>query len=365
MKIMHIVPSLNRGGAERFVVDLCNELSKKEQVFLVTMFDNVENSFVDEVSKNVTLISLGKRAGFDIRIFRRIRRLLKELNPDVINSHLNTLEYLVPSVLLESKIRFFHTLHSVAEKEALNRYVIYFRKMLFQKRVIPITISPIVHKSFVEVYGLNDRDCLIMNGRPKLQVDEKAVHEIIQSFSVHRDSKLFVSVGRISAVKNQLALVKAFKRFNNEQNNMHTLIVLGDVQDERLYQELVAEIQNCCEHIFLLGGKSNVADYLAASDAFCLVSLYEGMPISVIEAFCIGCIPLCTPVGGIVDMIEDQVTGYLASGVSVDSLYHNFQRFVESGHLDSIRKNIQESFNLKYHISITAGIYLNSYKTIC
>ena len=43
------------------------------------------------------------------------------------------------------------------------------------------------------------------------------------------------------------------------------------------------------------------------SDAFCLTSVYEGLPISLLEAISCGCVPVCTPVGGITEVVHHEV----------------------------------------------------------
>ena len=94
----------------------------------------------------------------------------------------------------------------------------------------------------------------------------------------------------------------------------------------------VDEIKNLpTSHVHLLGARSNPRDYMVAADAFCLSSLYEGMPITLIECLSVGAIPICTPVGGIKNMIEDGVNGLLAKGTSVTDLKDVILRFLEMG----------------------------------
>ena len=97
-------------------------------------------------------------------------------------------------------------------------------------------------------------------------------------------------------VKNQKVLIKAFNRLS-VKNKSVVLLIIGDNYDSHLGSEL-QQISN--ESIIFLGQKHNIADYYLNSDAFCLTSTNEGMPITLIEALACGCVPICTPVGGIV-----------------------------------------------------------------
>ena len=59
MKILEIIPQLATGGAERLVVDLCYELSKTQEVFLLVFYDPRENDhYAKEISENVYFITL-------------------------------------------------------------------------------------------------------------------------------------------------------------------------------------------------------------------------------------------------------------------------------------------------------------------
>ena len=67
MKIFEIIPQLSSGGAERFVVDLCNELSKGHEVTLLVLFPLNKTSFyLSQVSDKVRIETMNKKAGFDL-----------------------------------------------------------------------------------------------------------------------------------------------------------------------------------------------------------------------------------------------------------------------------------------------------------
>ena len=360
-KIVHIIPSLNKGGAERFVVDLCNELSKKQEVYLISLADNYENSFQGEVSSRVNLITLRKKSGLDIKVMYQLRKALNNIRPDVINTHINALEYLVFFFVKfqRMKTKFFHTLHNKADKETASNLILKFRKTLYKRKVIiPITISKMMSRSFEEVYELKGFDIQIDNGRPYVPANMDSVNIIREKFKTGGE-KVFVNVARIDKQKNQLNLVKAFNKFTSQGVNAK-LLIIGEYVDQDLYSQIQREIGSN-QQIHMLGGVLNVEDYLTACDAFILPSLYEGMPISLIEALSHGCISICTAVGGVTDMIDDSINGILTSDTSVDGIFHAMQRFMQLENDEQMRKNARKSFSNYFDIRSSATNYLKVY----
>ncbi|WP_104384602.1 glycosyltransferase family 4 protein [Sphingobacterium sp. HMA12] len=362
LTLVHIIPSLGRGGAERFVVDLCNELAKSNEVYLISLFDNTEHSFQHEVSKDVRLISLGKRPGLDLKVIPKLFKLIKKIAPRVVNSHINALEYLIPYMLFRFRnknIKFFHTIHNEADKEVENRGIFLIRKMLFSSKLItPITISSSMSQSFQKVYNLYGYDKQIDNGRPFKPFDIKKRDEIRAKYRA-ADGQLYVNVARIDTQKNQLNLVRAFKNLRSTIGN-GVLLVLGDVMNETIYRNIIDEVAGEY-NIYLLGGVSNVEDYLAASDAFILPSIYEGMPISLIEALSHGCIPICSPVGGMKDMIEDEKNGFFTTGTLVDDIANGIVRYSKNENKEAISENAKKCFHDHYAIESSASNYLKAY----
>ncbi|MDD7715488.1 MAG: glycosyltransferase, partial [Mollicutes bacterium] len=95
MKIFEIIPQLSSGGAERFTIDLCNELSTKHEVTLIVLHSVEKFGFyADELASNVRLVSMDKRMGFDMSLLFRLRRLIKKEKPDVVHTHLNGIVYI-------------------------------------------------------------------------------------------------------------------------------------------------------------------------------------------------------------------------------------------------------------------------------
>lgn len=366
MKIAHIIPSLCRGGAERFVVDLSNEMARVPgvDVYLLSLKDNViSESFVSELSKEVHYVSFGKKSGFDPKTLLSVSAWLNKIKPDVVNTHTSAFEYVNLTVFFKfpSSTKYVHTIHNQAAHECPISILKKVRSHYYKKgRVVPVTISQDGKKTFKEYYGLSN-DVTIVNGRPPLATTPE-FPEIRRRFRAKENEYLLLNVGRVVEVKNQEMLVRAVQMFNQHFTEKKCrLLIIGDLRE----QKVVARLQSLAEgdpYIEMIGAKNNIVDYMSVADAFCMSSLYEGMPISLIEALSLGCIPICTPVGGIPEMIADQENGFISKDVSEAAFFEAIQAFHHFVEKQKIAKNCVETFIQKYHIRITAENYCALYK---
>ena len=89
-------------------------------------------------------------------------------------------------------------------------------------------------------------------------------------------TKVFVNVARVSKQKNQELLIKVFDKLLNESKDV-ILLAIGRQTDLSYLKKIQDKIP---KNVYLLGSKSNATDYMLLADAFCLSSLWEGMPIS-------------------------------------------------------------------------------------
>ncbi len=191
----------------------------------------------------------------------------------------------------------------------------------------------------------------------------------IQKFS-DNGSTIFLHIGTCNAAKNQRMLIGAFNKIMANGNGAMLMIIGSgfDSEEGRKLKSLA------CDKIIFLGEKHNVSDYLLNADAFCLSSVREGMPISLIEAFACGCTPICTPIGGLINTIKNGETGYLSKSVSEDDYSFAIRDYLKNK--NKIRKedliryysnnfSIEEcarKYTALYKMEVTSSHYKEKYK---
>ncbi len=359
MKIIEIAPRLSSGGAERFTVDLCNELSKSNDVTLIVLDSSGESSFyLSEISSRVNVILMARKRKVDFSMLFSLRKVILEIKPDVVHTHLRAIVFSLWTILTTRGIQYFHTVHSDAQKEAKGFIFASMRKWLFKKRLVtPVTISIESNCSFNEYYKLPAT--MIFNGRdvpPNVDISE----EVKEEFKIYRkdsNTKVLVCLARLSPVKRHEMLAKIVDRLNHE-NNKFTLLMIGNHTN---YPQITAKVESYgCDNIYILGERHNPLEYLAMADAYCLCSSYEGMPISLIEAMGVGAIPVCTPVGGIVDVIESGVNGFLSTDLSEGSYYNTLKMFLEleEDRLCEMKDRVKKSYT-PFSMKECAQKYIN------
>lgn len=360
MKIIQLVYSLCSGGAERFVVSLSNCLVEAGHDVEICMLldDTVEYHVFNKVflNPNVKFHSMKFSTGFSLSKKRRLEKYIKLQNPNVVHCHLNVIPYVYGLAYKDQSIRFVHTLHNVAEYTAGPRYQYGINRYFYKKGLIqPVTISLKCQESYVDFYHLNnapyiDNGCADVVPSPKFNTVVKEIEKLRQEKSI----PVFIHVARFNPQKNQELLVDAFNALSKE-GVVFILLVLGNGWSSK---EAILLKNKACSKIVFLGEKNNVSDYLLCSDAFCLTSFFEGLPISLLEALSAGVTPICTSVGGIPDVIKESETGYLSEDINLPSYISAIHRFLGKRlDPDSLKRHFKDNFSMKACMEKYVQIY--------
>lgn len=361
MKILHIHPSMAGGGIEAMVCALVNEMSKSNDVTLCTIYSPKKSDvFEQKLSTSVHRISLGKnKEGFSVKEIFKIYNVIRNGNYDVVHIHGFFYYYALAVYLLHKRVKFVYTIHSDAYRESTiwdRRIMLLKRKAFKMDYIRPITISKESKRSFSEFYGLDST--LIYNGIPDYTYDTN-VHKLT-AYRFTDKTRVFLHSGRITEAKNQIVLVKAFNRLISEGDDV-VLLIAGQKQDMQIWTEIEPYLN---ERIIYLGERNDVRDLLSEADAFCLPSIWEGMPVTLLEALATGCIPICSPVGGIPEVIINRENGLLSSGSSEEEYYKALKSFVSCTDIEikDMKQKCLEAFN-KFRISEVAEKYIEVYKS--
>lgn len=297
MKIMQVIPVLDLAGAETMCQNLAIELRKMGHEVMVVSLYKKETVLTENLrNESIPVEWMDKKNGLDPSCIFRLCKLIRQFNPDVVHSHIYAGKYAhIAATMAGVKIKVY-TVHNVAQKEATdsNRKM---NKVLFKKfGVVPVALTAEVQKSIENVYDMDAENVpIVFNGIPL----EKCIP--VQVYKTHAAE--IVHVGRFCEEKNHRNLIRGFAKAHAKFPEIH-LKLYGDGPLRNDMEKLVSELQ-ADNYIHFMGLTNDVYSAMSEADAFILPSIYEGMPMTLIEAMATGLPIITTPVGGIVDMLKD------------------------------------------------------------
>lgn len=348
------------------MVDLSNELSKSNEVILLTLKDDkvdadYRNFYRFDLTERVNYINLGLPDGFSLKAQLKVYQQIRKLNPDVVHiNDKNLCKFIVlPLYFLNTKVKYFMTIHN----DLHNGYASGFNKFVFNtlgrwKKIKFAAISQTNYTDMLAYYPTSQFKCIV-NGRAPIVATEKyaQVEEELEQFRQTPSTKIFLHVARFHSQKNQKLLVDAFNDLASNGVDVQ-LVIIGAGFDSK---EGMALLNNAGKNIHYLGTRKNICDYMLYANVFCLSSAFEGMPITLLEASLAGTPCVSTPVCGSVDLIVDGTNGYLSTGFTKDEYIEALCKTLDN--YDTVKAGAMAmKDNSKYTIKECAKKYWEYFK---
>ncbi len=295
------------GGLERVVCNLCAGLRQRDiDCYLACLYEE------GEWGKNIDVEGcwtgkLGQcsktSALFSLRSYVKTNRI------DILHSH-NPQPHLW--AILVSKLTgrpVVHTKHGRnypgnSRRVRLNRFLSSFTKRI-------VAVSRDVADVAVNIEGVpSEKVTVIHNGIDisNLQSERADKTELRKAKGIPPHALVVGSVGRLSHEKNYGLLVEAFGRISTEG----VLVLVGDGSERKKILSMADKI-GIRERIIMPGMRSDVYEWLSCMDVFCLSSVTEGTPLTLLEAGQAGLPCVVTDVGGCAEIVEHGVTGKVES----------------------------------------------------
>ncbi len=293
-RIVHVIPDLAMGGAERVCGELAIAQAKRADVSVIVIGGLSGSAVESGVATHLSLLHLDKGVGFSIRHAFKLGMLIRRLSPTVVHSHRHTLKYLLIAILATApRARYVHTLHNDPWKEAGRVDRILQRALFKSRRVLPVALSPDLARRSAEYYGLRNVPS-VPNGVP---VPAKA-----RTSPSHRAAHV-VSIGRMVPQKDPLLLISAIHELHKSGRLEGVKVtVVGDGPLRPKVEDAVADFA-LGEVIRLPGNVPDAREVLQDADVFVLSSAWEGLPVAALEAMAEAVPVVSTTVGGMVDLL--------------------------------------------------------------
>lgn len=351
IKIVHIIGELGIGGAERLLLDLGRKIDKNVFDFRVITLGRGGRLIKDFEAAGLPVTVVPRNYMGDWHVVGRITAWLREWQPDVVHTHLFGGDFWGITAARRAKVPvIISTKHDIISEGWLKN-LLCRKKRAYCQRVV--AISQASKKFLIEHDHFDEKKItVIYNGIDMSRFDAG------EPTAFKNEQIVFGTIGRLEKVKNHEQLISACRFL--KRSNWH-LNVIGD-GSLRSKLEILINKYGLAENISLLGFLADVREQLEGMDVFVLPSKSEGLSLSVIEAAAAGKFIIATNVGGVAEIITDEVTGKLFNPEDLESLVRDMNWVFD--HTDEARAmtvRLQESVRAKFDINQLIKEYENLY----
>jgi glycosyltransferase involved in cell wall biosynthesis len=296
-KVLHFVSNLNFGGVQSVLYNTLNPHFKYD--FIVMIPDGVfEKKFYEHGSKIYNAPNFIKTP---FMFYRFLKKIKIDNNYSIIHFHLNfaSIIPLLISFILRFKGRIVHSHNDYPEKSLIKAFIkllIRININLFATQMIGCSLTA-SNWLFGNFPLFSEKKCVIYNGidYSKFYFNPVIRNEIRKELNY--DNKFIIgNVANFSAQKNHFFFIELVKKLKSSIPNL-LVVFIGEGATKEHIVNLIKK-ENLENNFLLLGKKDNINAFLCSFDLFLLPSLFEGLPVSVIEA----------QVNGLPVLVSDNVT---------------------------------------------------------
>ncbi|EOC99536.1 glycosyltransferase family 4 protein [Caldisalinibacter kiritimatiensis] len=367
MKILHLISGGDTGGAKTHVLSLVKELSKYLQVKLVCFIEDEFYREGKQLGIDIEVIKQDKR--YDLSIIKQLKNKIYEENYDIVHCHGARANFV--GVLLKRLINkpFITTIHS--------DYRLDFKDS-FYKRIVYTSINSMSLRFFDYYIAIssNFKNMLINRGfkekkiftvyngidlKNELMITSK--EEFLGNYNIgYKNKKIVGIMGRLDLVKNHEVFLQAAYSILKNRDDVIFLIAGDGYERERLIK--MSRDLGIENKVHFLGFVKEPYSFFNAIDINVLTSKSESFPYVILEGARLKKPVISTNVGGIGDLVEHGVNGYLFNIGSAKELtkYLNLmvENITEARQMgEKLYKKVEEEFSLENMASNHYDIYKN------
>lgn len=364
IKVLHIIKSLGRGGAEMLLPETLKLHDRNKFEFHYIYFLPWKDQMVEGLEDHGGVVSCFS-ASNNIKLlmkYKEVATYCNDRNINVIHCHLPWSGFLGRLVFKQTNIPVIYTEHNIQERyhvatKSLN-------KISFNSQSLALGVSEDVTRSIQENIAPKIPVQTLLNGvnTKRFQRDKNKGLYIRAKHQIPDDA---IVIGNIAVFREQKSIpvwLKAFKIIVESSPNVYGLLVGAGPLEETI-KAMVNEL-NLTERVKLVGLQTDTVSYFSAMDVFMMSSAFEGLPIALLEAMSMECAVVSTKAGGVVEVIRDKEDGYLCEVGNVECLATKTLSLINNDIKrrelrTAARKRVENSFSLAVMVDSLEKIYDN------
>ena len=348
MKILHVITSLETGGAEKLMVDLLPRFKSMGYVVDLLLFDGTRTPFYEELEKagiKIYFLSVGGNVYNPVNLYKLKKYLT---GYDIIHTHNTACQFYVPFALNRNKhkCKLVTTEHNTYNRRRNIPLFRHIDKIVYQQYNSIIAISSKAAENLKAFIGENFQIDVINNGIDLSLYNNDIVFPT--------DDVIITMIAGFRPQKDQDTLIRAITHLPDR----YKLWLVGDGERRQTIEKMINDfdLQN---RVKLMGNRNDIPNILSNSHITVLSSHWEGLSLSSIEGMASGRPFIASDVDGLHDIVAG--AGILFPHGNDITLANEIRKLCESPEeYIKVASSCQQRAN-NFDINFTAKKYLDLY----
>ena len=365
-KVMLVVDTMCLGGKERVVLLLARGLSRLGyDVVIATIRHLGEFGEVFE-KEGGQVFAANSSHGFDPHAIGRLRKFIRQFQPDVINIHDRSSLLYTQLAAMGLGAKTVMTCHGLLET---SQQKIRFDQQWAADRLDATTaVAQEVADDYIRLLQLRGLVDVITNGIEPIETSVEFRQDVREELGVAQDDYVCLSIGNVKPAKAYENLIDAASSARTMLSDVNMrFIIAGGAEDKHYLATLKDRIEehNLEKTVEFIGPVSDVTPLYSAADCFVMSSKTEGLPMSLLEAMSAGVPVVSTDVGGIGKVIDQQCGMLCPAGKpkSIAAAIHKIVSEPELAH--QLAENAKHRLEKKYSLEQMACEYVKLFESVC
>lgn len=289
-KVVHVLGRMDAGGVEAWLMTLLRNTDKSSISHEFIVHSDKRGFYDEEIYELNSKIHYCKFSHNPLIYSFNLYKTLRNLNPDIVHSHVHNYSGLVLLVAylsgIESRISHCHSDTRIKKKSFIRRLYSVNMKYLISK--FATSMIAVSSNSAEDLYGMNWKDKenvhLIPCGIDVSKYDSSNIDVgMREALNLPKEAFVIGHVGRFEEPKNHDFLIEVFYKFR-EKNDQAYLVLVGDGKLRAEIESKVAEL-DLTPYVIFMGLRKDVPSImLSVFDVFVFPSLWEGLGLVAVEA---------------------------------------------------------------------------------
>ena len=286
---------------------------------------------------------------------KALKKIIKDEDITIIHTEHRMAALYVSLLGLYKKCLFINTSHNTFQSQrSLTRFA--------YKHANIIACGGMVKKNLVDYFGLPDQQVTVIHNAIKPFTDSVTVDPTIEK--LHQNGYFVVgNVGRLSEQKGMEYFIDAIPAVLKRYAKTQFLIIgTGELEEELKKRVSDLKIEGA---VIFMGYRSDIQNVMSQLDLEVLSSLWEGFPLTPIEAFSVGRTVVATGVDGTLEIVQDEENGLMVEPRNSDQIADAICRFIEDKNLkEKCERGAKESYEREYSFEKFAEDHRDYYRRL-